>query len=77
MCLGGSRFLQVCLSIRHDPDQSNHKRSLLLKKEDNNQGNQDFKEYIQVHFGFPFVTKKPPDVVGRLLFLYAGTFILL
>jgi len=30
-------FLQVCLSFRHYPDQSNHKRSLLRKKEDNNQ----------------------------------------
>jgi hypothetical protein len=76
MCLGGSRFLQVCLSIRHDPDRSNHKRSLLRKKEGNNQDDDNFIKQVSVH-NYPFATKKPPDVVGRLVLLYAGMFILL
>jgi len=58
----------VPISISHDPDQSNHKRSLLRKKEDNNQANDDFEDRCDVQFELPFVTKKPP-VVGRLTLL--------
>jgi hypothetical protein len=51
---GGSCFLQVCLFLSHDPDQSNHKGSLLRKKENNNQGKDNFEQVHQVHFGIPF-----------------------
>jgi hypothetical protein len=64
-------LFQVCLSFSHDPDRSNHKGSLLRKKEDNNQDNDDVKGLYEVHFGFLSKTKKPP-VVGRLVFLYVG-----
>ena len=67
MCLGGSRFFQVCLFLRHNPDQGNHKRSLLRKEEDNNQANDNLEQVDQIHLRLPFqqgtakaVTKKPP-----------------
>ena len=64
----------VLIFISHDPDRSNHRGALLRKKEDNNQDNDNVKGLHEVHFRFPFVTKKPP-VVGRLVFLYAGVLI--
>jgi hypothetical protein len=45
-------LFQVCLSFSHDPDRSNHKGSLLRKKEDNNQDNDNVKGLYEVHFGF-------------------------
>ena len=69
--IGRLLLFQVCLSFSHDPDRSNHKGSLLRKKEDNNQDNDNVKGLYEVHFGFLSKTKKPP-VVGRLVFLYAG-----
>ena len=48
-------FPGVLFSIRHYPDQANHKRFLLRKKEDNNQASNKFEQMHQVHFGLPFM----------------------
>ena len=62
----------VLFSISHDPDQSNHKGSLLRKKEDNNQANDKFEQIYKIHFGLPFVQgtakngNKKSRPVGRL-----------
>jgi hypothetical protein len=77
----------------HYPDRSNHKGSLLRKKEDNNQDNDNVKGLHKVHFGLPFNFAPPlpspnlgegwegvtkkPPVVGRLVLLFAGVLILL
>ena len=42
----------VLFSLSHYPDQANHKRSLLRKKEDNNQDNDNVNDLYKIHFGF-------------------------
>jgi hypothetical protein len=45
----------VLIFISHDPDQSNHKGSLLRKKEDYNQANDYLEQVNKIHFGLPFL----------------------
>jgi len=60
------------------PDRSNHKGSLLRKKEDNNQDDDNFENWCEIHFDIlsqsaPLKTaiKKPP-VVGAACVSFAG-----
>ena len=48
----------VLFSISHYPDQANHKRSLLRKKEDNNQANDNFEQVYKMHYELPFLPNK-------------------
>jgi hypothetical protein len=59
----------VFFSFCHDPDQAYLKRSLLRKKEDDNQANDNFEQMHQIHFEFPFLSKTKSRPVGRLVFL--------
>jgi hypothetical protein len=61
--LGGSCFLQVCL-LSCSPGPSNHKLSLLRKKEDNNQDNDDTQALREEHYDFPFADNKEPPLCG-------------
>jgi len=66
----------VLIFISHDPDQSNHKGSLLCKKEDNNnQANDYFEQVYKIHFRLPFTQstaqndkQKSRPWLGRLSF---------
>ena len=44
----------VLFFLSHYPDQANHKRSLLRKKEDNNQANDNLEQVKQGHRELPF-----------------------
>lgn len=58
----------VLFPIRHDPDQANHKRSLLRKKEDDNQANDNFDNLHKVHFNFLSKKQKTARLGGLCFF---------